>query len=51
MPPNTVVSVLELVTLLRADAELRSTLSQEKWQQLDALYAKYQVRFLFPAEQ
>jgi hypothetical protein len=47
MPPSTVINIVDLVSQLRADVELKSNLSAEKWQELDVLYGKYQVRY-FP---
>ena len=43
MPPSTVINIHDLVTQLREDADLQSTLSSEKWHELDVLYSKYQV--------
>jgi hypothetical protein len=40
-------SIVHLMARLRDDAQLQSTLSTEKWQQLDELYAKYEVSAFF----
>jgi len=45
--PPTVIRIVHLMARLRDDAQLQSTLSTEKWQQLDELYAKYEVSAFF----